>query len=242
MRVRSGNTALAAKRNTALHGKAERACPISDRGAWRWRGLEIVPDFLSDFGHRNACGKGGGRAARSWRPEIFARAGGGSWYRRRMSGVVQLIDSELMDATLARAVSSSRGRINHNFHPSLSDNPHRFLNAWTRGSYAAPHRHLKVPKPESFVVLRGELALFIFDDDGTLTETHILGRGGVVGIDLAPGVWHTVAALTETAICFEVKAGPYDAATDKEFATWAPREGDPAAAAYLTALYEKIGQ
>jgi cupin fold WbuC family metalloprotein len=159
-----------------------------------------------------------------------------------MSGVVQLIDSELMDATLARAVQSPRGRTNHNFHPSLADTLHRFLNAWTRGSYAAPHRHLKVPKPESFVVLRGELGLFIFDDEGLVKETHVLGRGGVVGIDLAPGVWHTVTALSETAICFEVKAGPYDAATDKEFAPWAPGEGDPAAAAYLASLYEKIRQ
>lgn len=157
-----------------------------------------------------------------------------------MAGAVQLIDEALLDATLARARTAPRGRINHNFHPSLADNPHRFLNAWTRGSYAAPHRHLQVPKPESFIVLRGELALFLFDDSGNVTETHVLGRGGVIGIDVAPGVWHTLAALTDTAICFEVKAGPYDAATDKEFASWAPREGDPAAPGYLAALLERL--
>jgi cupin fold WbuC family metalloprotein len=157
-----------------------------------------------------------------------------------MSGAVQLIDAVLLDATLARALTSPRGRINHNFHPDMASNPHRFLNAWTRGSYAAPHRHLAVPKPESFIVLRGELGLFVFDDAGDVTETHVLGRNGVIGIDLAPGLWHTVAALSETAICFEVKAGPYDAATDKEFAPWAPREGEPAAAAYLAALLGKL--
>jgi cupin fold WbuC family metalloprotein len=157
-----------------------------------------------------------------------------------MSGAVQLIDAALLDATLARALTSPRGRINHNFHPDMASNPHRFLNAWTRGSYAAPHRHLAVPKPESFIVLRGELGLFVFDDAGDVTETHVLGRNGVIGIDLAPGLWHTVAALSETAICFEVKAGPYDAATDKEFAPWAPREGDPAAAAYLADLLRKL--
>jgi len=157
-----------------------------------------------------------------------------------MSGVVQLIDSDLLDATAARAQSSPRGRQNHNFHPSAADNLHRFLNAWTRGSYAAPHRHLLVPKPESFVMLRGELALFVFDDHGVVTETHVLGRNGVIGIDLAPGVWHTITALSETAICFEVKPGPYDAATDKQFAPWAPREGDPAAAAYLAGLVSAL--
>jgi cupin fold WbuC family metalloprotein len=95
---------------------------------------------------------------------------------------------------------------------------------------------LAVPKPESFVVLRGELALFVFDDAGVVKGQHVLGRDGLYGIDLAPGVWHTLAAVTETAICYEVKAGPYDAATDKEFAPWAPREGEPGAAAYLEKL------
>jgi cupin fold WbuC family metalloprotein len=158
-----------------------------------------------------------------------------------MPRAIQLIDDALIDATLARAQNAPRGRINHNFHPSLDSNLHRFLNAWTRGSYAAPHRHLQVPKPESFVVLRGELALFVFDDAGAITDKFVLGRGGLVGIDLEPGLWHTVAALTETAVVFEVKAGPYDAATDKEFAPWAPREGDPAAAAYLAGLVSALG-
>jgi cupin fold WbuC family metalloprotein len=153
-----------------------------------------------------------------------------------MAATVQLLDEALIDATISRARSAPRGRINHNFHPDLASNPHRFLNAWTRGSYAAPHRHLAVPKPESFVVLRGELALFVFDDAGLVQEHHVLGRSGLLGIDLAPGVWHTLAALTETAVCYEVKAGPYDAATDKEFAPWAPKEGEPGAAAYLAKL------
>lgn len=147
-----------------------------------------------------------------------------------------MLDERLMDATLLRAAGSPRRRINHNFHSGPTASVSRFLNAWLRGSYGAPHRHLAVPKPESFVVLRGELALFLFDDVGQVTEHHVLGRGGLIGIDLEPGVWHTVAAVSETAVCYEVKAGPYDAATDKEFAPWAPREGDPAAPAYLERL------
>jgi cupin fold WbuC family metalloprotein len=153
-----------------------------------------------------------------------------------MAQAVQLIDDALLDATLARAATSPRRRINHNFHAGDGDMLHRFLNAWKRGSYGAPHRHLKVPKPESFVVLRGEMALFVFDDSGNVTQTHVLGRDGLVGIDLEPGLWHTVASLSDSSVCFEVKLGPYDAATDKEFAPWAPREGDPAAPAYLESL------
>jgi cupin fold WbuC family metalloprotein len=53
------------------------------------------------------------------------------------------------------------------------------------------------------------------------------------GIDLAPGVWHSITALTPYAVTYEVKPGPWEATKDKEFAPWAPAEGDPAAAAYL---------
>jgi cupin fold WbuC family metalloprotein len=158
-----------------------------------------------------------------------------------MSASVQLIDDALLEATLARARTSPRGRINHNFHSELAPNPSRFLNAWTRGSYAAPHRHLLVPKPESFIMLRGELAVFLFDDEGRVTEHFILGRDGLIGIDVAPGIWHTVAVISETAVCYEVKPGPDDAATDKQFAPWAPREGDATAAEYLKQLLESVG-
>jgi len=85
-------------------------------------------------------------------------------------------------------------------------------------------------------VLTGELALFLFDDGGQVVQQHVLGRDGLLGIDLSPGLWHTLAAVTDTAVCFEVKPGPYDVATDKEFAPWAPKEGDPAAPGYLEAL------
>ena len=149
---------------------------------------------------------------------------------------VQLLDEALIEQTLARARASARLRANHNFHPSHADGLHRFLNAWIRGTYAAPHRHLEVPKPEAFVVLRGEVACFVFEDDGRVRERHVLGRGGLTGIDLMPGVWHTLAPVSAEAVCYELKPGPWDPATDKQFAPWAPREGDPEVPAYLASL------
>ncbi len=153
---------------------------------------------------------------------------------------VQLIDDELIQATLSKARSSPRLRANHNFHASPADSFHRFLNAWVRGTYAQPHRHLVPPKPESFSILRGELACFVFDEGGGVLERRILGRGGCFGVDLAPGVWHTLAPVTPEAVCFEVKPGPWDPETDKEFAPWAPREGEPAAAVYLAGLMNSL--
>lgn len=157
-----------------------------------------------------------------------------------MAAAIQLIHLPLIEATVARAQASARRRANHNFHAGAGDNPHRFLNVLLRGSYAAPHRHREPPKSESFLVLQGELACWIFDDRGAVTERHVLGRGGVQGIEISPGVWHTIAAVSEVCVAYEVKPGPWDPATDKEFAPWAPAEGDAGVAAYLQGLLSDL--
>jgi len=165
---------------------------------------------------------------------------------------IQLITDDLIQATLAAARASPRRRINHNFHSGPKDNPHRFLNVLLENTYVAPHRHVTPPKPEIFLVLQGYVALFCFDDDGRVRSRHLLGRGELPerlprgfenaapawGMDLAAGVWHTLTAVTEYAVCFEVKPGPWDPATDKDFAAWAPRESEAGAALYLHGLLE----
>ena len=60
--------------------------------------------------------------------------------------------------------------------------------------------------------------------------------GTAWAVDLPPGVWHTLAVLTPHAVVVEVKPGFYDPATDKQFAPWAPREGEPGARDYLKKL------
>ncbi len=163
---------------------------------------------------------------------------------------VQLISQELIGLVVTQARQSPRRRKNYNFHAGDRDNPQRFLNVFLRGSYVRPHRHLAPPKAESFLVLSGHAAAFVFDNDGAVVSGHILGQGAfrgktparvtdasvMRGIDLQPGLWHCVAALSPILVCYEVKPGPWDPVTDKEFAPWAPEEGSAKAAQYLAAL------
>jgi len=132
--------------------------------------------------------------------------------------------------------------MNYNFHSGPGDNPHRFLSVMLGGTYVRPHRHANPPKPETFVVLEGAADVILFDDDGAVVERHRLGsetaEGRLWGVDLPPGIWHTIVARSARAICFEVKPGPWDPANDKEFARWAPDESDPSAGAYVRTLLE----
>ncbi|MCX6629127.1 MAG: WbuC family cupin fold metalloprotein [Candidatus Solibacter sp.] len=153
---------------------------------------------------------------------------------------MQVIDSTLFRVLIERARHSPRLRANHNFHSSMEENPHRFLNVMIQGTFIAPHRHIDPPKSETFVVLEGKLAFFTFDDAGQIANTFVLGRDAI-GVDVQPDVWHTIAVLTPHVVCFEVKPGPYAAATDKDFAPWAPREGDPRAGEYLDMLVSTVG-
>ena len=151
-------------------------------------------------------------------------------------GEAKLISAQLIDQVMERAAASPRRRMNHNFHESAGDNPHRFLNVLLRGTYIRPHRHSAPPKSETFVVLEGVADVILFDGTGAISARHSLGTGGVWGIDLPPGVWHTIVPRTGRAVCFEVKPGPWEPSSDKEFAPWAPAEDSPSAADYLRAL------
>jgi len=157
-------------------------------------------------------------------------------------GEVKLIPEGLFDTVADLASASPRRRMNHNFHEAAEDNPHRFLNVLLRGTYIRPHRHSAPPKSETFLVLEGAADAILFDEHGSIVERHSLGRetseGRLWGIDLPPGVWHTVLPVTERVVCFEVKPGPWVPATDKEFAPWAPAEDSPDAMEYCRRLLE----
>lgn len=158
--------------------------------------------------------------------------------RPPMTASIQLISTDLLERTVERAKASPRLRTNHNFHPSDTSNLHRFLNALVSGTYVTPHRHVTPPKDEVFLVLMGKVAFFTFDDLGAIMSMHRLGEHGLLGIDVEPGVWHGMAVLSEVAVIYEVKPGPYAPTTDKDFAPFAPREGDPGAPEYLARLLE----
>jgi cupin fold WbuC family metalloprotein len=89
-----------------------------------------------------------------------------------------------------QAGRTARRRLNYNFHGGADDNPHRFLNAFLEGSNVRPHRHKDPPKLEAFLVLEGRMALFLFDEGGTVERSLVIGSGAHDdrGVDLPLGI------------------------------------------------------
>lgn len=154
---------------------------------------------------------------------------------------IRPIDGALLAAVSADAAARPRLRANHNFHPADDFPAHRLLNAIEPDSYLPPHRHLDAEKDESIIVLRGELGVLRFDDAGEVLGTWRLCAGGdCLGVDIAHGTWHTVIALQPGTVIFEAKSGPYRPLVAGEKASWAPAEGDAAAAGYWRALRQRF--
>ncbi len=121
---------------------------------------------------------------------------------------MKLIDKQLLDDVSRQAQKSDRLRKNYNFHQSLDDKCHRFLNAVEPGTMVEIHRH--PTKDESFVLLRGRVRVNTYNDDGSVMESVVLDpEEGLYGVDIPKGVWHNVECLESGSVFFECKEGPF---------------------------------
>ena len=142
-------------------------------------------------------------------------------------GDVFELTEELLTRGCEAARQSPRQRIIFPIHRRQEARVQRMLNFMQPGTYVRPHRHALAHATESIQLLRGELGCLVFDEEGTVRSTHHLrAEDSVAFLDLEPGLWHGMVVLAPDTVVLEFKHGPYDAATDKEFAPWSPEEGE----------------
>lgn len=119
-----------------------------------------------------------------------------------------VIDKKLLDKVCEQAKESPRLRMNYNFHLSLDEKCHRFLNAVEPGTEVPIHKH--PTKDETFVILRGKVRVTTHNDDGSIIDDNVLcPEEGKYGVNIPKGVWHTIEALVPNSVIFECKEGPF---------------------------------
>jgi cupin fold WbuC family metalloprotein len=157
-----------------------------------------------------------------------------------LNSMLKIVSKELLHELSKKAMNSPRKRLNHNFHDDLSDPINRMLNAFEPGTYLQPHKHENPDKREVFIVLRGSLVVVFFDPKGNPTEFVLLDPlKGNHAVEIPVGAWHTLIALESGSMVYEVKDGPYLPMNDKNFASWAPKEGDSGCETYLKMLIDQ---
>ena len=120
---------------------------------------------------------------------------------------MKIIDEQLINGVVEQAKKSPRLRMNYNFHQSLQDKCHRFLNALEPGTQIPVHHH--PAKDETFVILKGKVRVSTYNDDGELLESCVISQeSGVYGVDIPKNVWHGLECL-EPSVLLECKEGPF---------------------------------
>lgn len=155
--------------------------------------------------------------------------------------MMKIISNTTLDELSQKAVEAPRRRMNLNHHDDLADPINRMLNAFEPGTYVQPHKHENPDKREVFLILRGSLVVVFFDDSGNVNEFVLLNREkGNYAVEIESGTWHAIIALEKGTVVYEVKDGPYFPMNDKNFAYWAPKEGEADCEVYLESLLRSI--
>lgn len=152
---------------------------------------------------------------------------------------MKLITETLLDEVTAQARKSLRLRMNYNFHETMEAPIHRMLNALEPGTYLVPHRH--PDKEEVYLVLRGSLLAFLFDEEGKVMVKETLNpMAGNYGIEIPAGAWHGIVVLEPGTVIYEIKQGPFAPLTPENIAPWAPETTDrDSIDAYMKQLVER---
>ncbi|MBO4674226.1 MAG: WbuC family cupin fold metalloprotein [Bacteroidaceae bacterium] len=121
--------------------------------------------------------------------------------------MMKIIDENLISGVVDAAKQSPRLRMNYNFHQSLDDKCHRFLNALEPGTVIPVHHH--PTKDETFVILKGRVRVSTYNDDGEVIESCVIShKDGKYGVDIPKNVWHGLECL-EPSVLLECKEGPF---------------------------------
>ena len=145
-----------------------------------------------------------------------------------------VVDEALIDRTIARARNAPNRRARVLLHPGLEDALHEMLIAIPRESCDVPHINFKSGK--SFHVVRGEMAVMLFADDGSEVLPCRLGASPSDTrrmVRLNRPYWHTIIPLSDYVVFIETITGPF---TGNRFADWAPNPNTSEWRGFVTSL------
>ena len=115
------------------------------------------------------------------------------------------------------AAGKPRRRTNFNLHEQLEDPIQRLCIIGEPDTVFPPHRHLG--KWELVTVLKGSFTLYIYDDEGEVTEQYEMKPGGeTLAGEIPADTWHNYVFHEPGTAFLEVKRGPYAPFTPEELA------------------------
>lgn len=139
--------------------------------------------------------------------------------------VVIIQNSQLGQFMEQAAANTDNAKYRFCMHDSPDNKLQEMFIVRKKGDYCRPDRHAHIP--ETHIIMRGEEAVVLFDENGKILNIIFLGeKEGVLAYRINAPVYHMTVTLSDWAIDYEVKPGPFNREVN-EFPDWAPENEKP---------------
>lgn len=134
------------------------------------------------------------------------------------SSVVQ-VNGALIEEFKKRARENGIGRYRFCLQHSPKDKLHEMYIVRGKDDYMRPDKHLHTT--ESHTIVDGAMLVILFEDDGKIKKVFELSKEQWLTYRIDTDIYHMQLPLTEQAVCYEVKNGPFTEESNI-FPEWAP--------------------
>ena len=135
------------------------------------------------------------------------------------------VDAALIARLKAEAARSGAKNVRLCLHESPGAAFHDMIIVEKQGKYYRPHKH--AAKGESYHIIEGTLAAFVFDEAGGVQDACRLTPGGTMIYRVGAGMYHAVLPISELVVYHEAKPGPFLGGADSLYPAWAPDGTNP---------------
>jgi len=136
------------------------------------------------------------------------------------------LNKEDIDELINKAKLAPRNRVRFCSHSSANELVHEMFIVHPKGAYVRPHKHLN--KPESMMIIEGEVDYVVFDNKGNIKEKIPMGdyrSGKSFYQSTRAEQFHSLVIHSEWLVFLEVVQGPFNK-EDTVFAEWSPKENE----------------
>lgn len=133
------------------------------------------------------------------------------------------VDRDLIDEIRKMALETG-DNVRMSLHGGPESSFHEMIIFQHRDKYYRPKKH--VDKAKSFHMIEGTMAVFVFNDDGSLADACVLDGKERFIYRVEAGLYHTDIPLTPFVVHHESTLGPFKGTDDRVFAPWSPDDGD----------------
>lgn len=141
--------------------------------------------------------------------------------KRKPVSVGKALINELKEIS----INSGNQNVRLCLHKSPNSPFHDMIILEHKGEYYRPHKHLT--KGESFHIIEGSMAIFIFDEKGNIIDTCLLNTANNLIYRLDINMFHAIMPLSDLVIYHESKLGPFLSKGDSIYSSWAPVGDNP---------------